>query len=268
MRKKILLATAVLCTVGLLGCGGDLQAQTLDEVLAAYYQAHGGLDKLKAVTAVKMSGKIAFPALGLNLPMVRWQQAPDRLRVETAFPDGKLVQGYDGRTAWWLNPMLGDQAGEMPEDQARPFREQAEFEDPLVVFREKGYKLELMGREDLEGKPAFRLKLTRAEGREVFFYLDAESGLLLRSTHVVRPAGDATLIEIIYDDQRKVAGLLVPFAIENRVAGKTRARLALDAVEFQPVVAPSFFAMPEKNLTPGKKKAPGKKEPPAKKGGK
>lgn len=251
----------------------DLKGQTLDDVLAMYYQAHGGLDKLKAVTAVKMSGRLAVPAQGLDLPMVRWQQAPDRLRVETVFQDSKVIQGTDGRTAWWLNPMLAPEAREMPEEQARPFREQAEFANPLVAYKEKGYKLELVGREELEGKPAYLLKLTRGDGREVLFYLDAASGLGLKSTHVMRPAGDATLVEIIYGDYRKVEGQLVPFSIENRVAGKTRARLVLETVEFNPAVSPAFFAMPGKNETPdkkeapGKRKAPGKKDAPARKGG-
>ena len=110
--KKIFFVAAVFLTAGLLG------AQTLDDVLAKYYQAHGGLDKLKAVTAIKMSGKLVIPAQGLELPMVRWQKAPDKLRVETLIQDKKIIQAFDGRRAWWINPLLAAGAQEMPQEQA------------------------------------------------------------------------------------------------------------------------------------------------------
>ena len=247
MKKSIGLVLAALLA------GGWLHGQALDDVLAMYYQAHGGLDKLKAVTAVKMSGKLIVPAQGLELPMVRWQKAPDKLRVETVIQDKKIIQGFDGRTAWWLNPLLAPGAQEMPGDQAALFKEQAEFANPLVAFKEKGYALELLGREDLDGKPAFRLKLTRADGKEIFFYLDAESGVGLKSSQAPAAGDAASMAEIIYSDYRTVDGQLVPFAIENRTGGKTQARLVLETVEFNPAMADGLFAMPAGNKTPAAK---------------
>jgi hypothetical protein len=124
MRKKIFVASAVFFISGL------MSAQTLDDVLAKYYQSRGGLEKLQAVSAVKMSGKLFAPAQGLELPTVRWQKAPDKLRVETTIQDKKVIQGFDGRAAWWFNPMLAPGVQEMPKEQAALFREQAEFADP------------------------------------------------------------------------------------------------------------------------------------------
>jgi hypothetical protein len=252
MRKKIFVVVAVFFISGLI-CAplfGDLQGQTLDDVLAKYYQARGGLDKLKAVTAVKMSGKLVVPAQGQELPMVRWQKAPDKLRVETVLQDKKVIQGFDGRTAWWLNPLLAPGVQEMPKDQAELFREQAEFADPLVACKEKGCKLELLGREDLDGKPAFKLKLTKAGGKEIYLYLDAESGVGLKSSQAVTAGDAAPVAEIIYTDFRTVDGQLVPFAIENRSGGKTQARLVLETVEFNPAMGDALFAMPEKKDIP------------------
>jgi len=238
--KKMFFVAAVILTAGLLA------GQTLDEVLARYYQAHGGLDKLKAVTAIKMSGKLMVPAQGLELPVVRWQKAPDKLRVVTMVQEQRVVQAYDGRTAWWLNPLLAAAAAEMPQEQGRLFREQAEFANPLVVFREKGYALELLGQEDLEGKTVFKLKMIKSEGKEIFFYLDAESGLGLKSSLSVQAGDASSLVEIIYGDYRLVEGRQVPFVIENRTGGKTQARLVLDTVEINPDMDDAIFVMPKK----------------------
>ncbi len=271
MRKKIFVAAAVFFISGLMrdplvgdpvqaGRNGlvqagrnGLQGQTLDDVLAKYYQARGGLDKLKAVSAVKMSGKLFVPAQGLELPTVRWQKAPDKLRVETTIQDRKVIQGFDGRAAWWLNPMLAPGAREMPAGQAALFREQAEFADPLAAYKEKGYKLELLGREELDGKPAFKLLLTRSAGKEIFFYLDAESGVVLKSSRAMAAGDAASVAEIVYTDYRPVDGQLMPFAIENRVGGKTQARLVLETVVFNPAVSDGLFAMPAEKAAPAAK---------------
>ncbi len=263
MRKTFLSVLGVLCLGGLLSAPlvgdlqgplvGDLQGQTLDDVLAMFYKVHGGLEKLKAVTAIKMSGKLIVPAQGLELPTVRWQKAPDQLRVETVIQDQKVIQGFDGRTAWWLNPQVAADVQEMPRDQAALVREQAEFADPLVAYKDKGYKLELLGREDLDGKPAFKLKLTKTDGKEIYFYLDAESGVGLKSSQAMTAGDAASMVEIIYTDYRTVEGQLVPFAIENRSGGKTQARLVLETVEFNPAMDDALFAMPEKKDDPKSK---------------
>jgi outer membrane lipoprotein-sorting protein len=224
---------------------GDLKDQTLDEVLAKNYQAHGGLERLKSLTARKMSGKIAVIGEELEMPVVLWQKAPDKLRMEAIFQDQKIVQAFDGQKAWWIMPFLSGKALEMPPEQGNFFRNQAVFENPLVVFREKGYKLELLGKEDLEGAAAFKLKLVRADGGEIFFYLDAASGLELKSAMSLKSGEADSLAEIIYGDFRDVGGYLLPFSVENKLDGKTGIKMTLDTIEVNPAMEDSLFTMPE-----------------------
>ncbi len=240
MNKTIVLLLAVLFL------GGLSTAQTLDEILAKNYKAHGGLDKLKAITARKMSGKIVVSAQGLEMPVVLWQKAPDKLRMETTFQDQKSIQAFDGQKAWWITPFLAGEAQEMPPGQGDFFRNQAAFENPLVVFKEKGYKLKLLGKEDMAGVAVFKLKLTKTDGSEIYFYLDAASGIELKSSMSLKSGETETLAEIIYGDYRSVAGCLLPFAIEDRLEGKTEMKMILDVIEVNPAMDDSLFAMPEK----------------------
>jgi outer membrane lipoprotein-sorting protein len=252
--KKILLSI-----IAVLVLAAPLCAQTLDEVLAKNYHGRGGLDRLKALAGWKLSGKIVVAAQGLDLPVTIWQKAPDKMRVETLFQGKKIVQASDGRNAWWIMPFLSEDAQAMPAGQAGQFVEQAAFENPLVVFREKGYQLELVGGEELDGKPAFKLKLVKADGREIYYYLDAESGIELKSSLQVKTGENETLVEIIYGDNRPVNGVMIPFAVENRLNGQPQMRMIFDEIEINPAMADSLFAMPEKKEVPAKKKAPGKK---------
>jgi len=236
--------------LALLFLGGMLRAQTLDEVLAKYYQARGGLEKLRAVKARKMSGKILLTAQGLEMRMVIWQKHPDKMRVETLFQDKKIIQAFDGRKTWWIMPFLSEDAQEMPPEQGRQFRDQAEFEDPLLVYKAKGYPLELLGEEELRGTPVFKLKLTKANGKVIYFYLDAGSGIELESSWSMKAGESETRIEILYGNYRPVDGILMPLAIVNKVDGKIQVQMALEAIEMNPALEDALFAMPEKKESP------------------
>jgi hypothetical protein len=250
MKKNGILFLAMMFLCGLLG------AQTLDEVMAMNYKARGGLDKLKAVSAVKMTGTVTVPAQGLEMALTMWQKNPAKIRIESTFQDKVIVKAYDGLKAWWVMPFVEPDAMELSPAQSAQLAEQADFENPLLVYKDKGYRLELLGREDLDGTPAIKLKLTKAAGREIYFYLDAASGLELKSTTVQKSGAIETRNEIIYADYKPVSGLLMPFAIENRTDGKTQVRLILTTIEINPAVDDAIFVMPAKKagaVVPGRK---------------
>jgi len=252
--KKILLSI-----IALLALAAPLCAQTLDEVLARNYQARGGLDKLKALAGWKLSGKMAVAAQGLELPVVIWQKAPDKLRVETTFQEKKIVQAFDGRQPWWIMPFLSGDAQPLPPEQDKQFREQAVFENPLVTFGEKGYKLELLGKEEMDGKPVFKLKLVKVDGREIFYYLDAASGLELKSSLLLKTGESESLLEILYGDPRPVNGLMLFFAVDNRLNGQPQMQMTFDEIEINPAMGDALFAMPDRKDAAGEKEAPRKK---------
>ena len=240
MKNPIVWLLAILFLAGMSG------AQTLDEILAKHYQARGGLDKLKAMTAMKMSGKIVIPAQGMEMPVTMWQKNPDKMRIESTFQEKVIVQAYDGQKAWWIMPFMTPDAQEMSQEQSREFKEQADFENPLVVYKEKGYKLELLGKEDLQGTPIIKLKLTKDGGREIFYYLDAASGIELKSTMLLKSGASETMNEIIFTDYKPVNSLLMPFHIENKTDGKTQAQLTMTTIEINPAIDDAIFVMPLK----------------------
>ena len=243
--KKIFAAVLALLTLGAM-----IGAQSLDEVLAKNYQAHGGLDRLKSLAGWKMTGKIVIPAQGLEMPMVLWQKAPNKMRVESTFQGKTIVQAFDGRKAWWIMPFLSEEAQEMPQEQDLLFRDQADFDNPLVVYKEKGHQLELLGKEDMDGTPVFKLKLTKADGKVIYFFLDAESGIDLKTSMAMKMGESEVLVEVLYGDYKTIDGHMMPFAIENKQSGQSQMQMTIAAVEINPVLDDALFAMPEKKEAP------------------
>ncbi len=252
----------------LLALGAALLGQatdpTLDDVLAGYYKARGGLEKLQGLKGWKLTGTIVLTAQELAMPLAMWQKVPDKLRVETTIEGRTTVQAYDGRTAWWIVPLVSAQAREMPPDQGLPFRRQAGFEDPLVVWKEKGYRLELLGREPAEGAPARKLRLTTADGSVILFFID-DAGLVRKSAIPLAPGENPPLLEVIYGDYRPVDGLMMPFSIENRDNGRTLMTIAAESIEIAPDLPDSLFAMPG-SAAKGEDRKGGEQKPAAKPG--
>ncbi len=227
--------------------GLHLAAQTLDEILAKNYQAHGGLDKLKAFKSMKATGKIVMPAQGLEMSMTIWGKTPNKMRMEAIFQSQTIVEAFDGDKAWQIMPFMGiNEPQELTGDQAQTFKEQADFESPLVVYKERGYKLELLGKEDMQGTPVFKLRLTKKDGKETFLYLDAESGIELKTATTLQVSGADVQVETINGDYKPVNGLMMPFYMETKINGQTQMQMTFDNYELNPAIEESFFKLPAK----------------------
>lgn len=83
-------------------------APSLDAIVAKNLQAKGGEAKLKAVQSMKMLGKVTIQ--GMDLSMLITTKRPNMMRQEMQFQDKKIVQGFDGTTAWMINPLMGSEA--------------------------------------------------------------------------------------------------------------------------------------------------------------
>src|SRR5690606_859445 len=128
------------------------RAQQLDEVLARHYDAMGGLEQMKALQAVKMTGKAAMPAQGVELDIVVYQARPNLFRLDQEFDGTLLVQAYDGTTAWVVNPFLGQEGPvKVPDEQTPAMAAMSDFDGPLYDYDAKGHTLELVGREEVDG---------------------------------------------------------------------------------------------------------------------
>ena len=79
-------------------------------------------------------------------------------------------------------PMMGKKEPEvMGEDETKAAEEQADMDGPLMDYKEKGNKVELIGKEQVEGADAYKIKCTLKNGEERYIYLDAETYLDIKT---------------------------------------------------------------------------------------
>ena len=219
-------------------------AQTVDELINKNIQAHGGVDKLKAIHSVKMTGKMSM-AGGMEAPFTFQKKRPDKVKIEFVVQGMTGVQAYDGSTAWTLMPFTGNKdAQKMPEEERKDIIEQADFDGPLVDYKEKGNMVEYVGKEDVEGSDAHKLKLTLKNGNVRYLFLDPKSGLEIKATAMIKREGVEASVDSFFGDYKEVNGIIFPFVIEQKIQGHPGPTFSVEKVDLDVDLADSLFVMP------------------------
>lgn len=218
-------------------------APSLDAIVAKNLQAKGGEAKLKAVQSMKMLGKVTIQ--GMDLSMLITTKRPNMMRQEMQFQERKIVQGFDGTTAWMINPLMGSEAPqEMTGPQADLAKDQADFDGPLLDWKGKGHTLEYVGTEDVGGAKAHKLKLTKKNGQTQYLYLDSESGIDLKTTVQVPQGGTTMTVETEMSDYRPVEGIMMPHALKTSINGMATGSIVVEKIELNVPIDEAQFKMP------------------------
>jgi outer membrane lipoprotein-sorting protein len=220
-------------------------AQTVDEIVAKHLAARGGREALAAVKTLRMTGR-ANGGPGREAIVRREIARPGRIRTEFVFQGTTGIYAFDGKQGWRVSPLDGSLDAELlPDDDAATSAEQADIEGPLVDWKAKGHKVELVGKASLPGGPAHELKVTLKSGPVRRVFVDAATGLVVRTESTRRVRGHDVALELELGDYRKAGGVAFPYSIEVSAQGRpNRLRIVVDSIEVNPKLDDSRFRMP------------------------
>lgn len=239
---SLLLVVPALLALQMVAAAADL---TVDEVIAKNVEARGGMDKMKAVTTVKMTAKIMNQ--GMEVPGWMELKRPNMIRMEFTIQGQNIVQAFDGENGWMIMPLMGvKDPQKMSDDDVKEMKEQADFDGPLVDYKDKGNTVELMGKEDVEGTSAYKIKVTLKTGDVRYIYIDADSFLELKTSTMIKREGNEMQIDSYSGDYKEVNGLMLPFSIETKMKDQTISQITVDKVEMGVAIDDSVFKMPPK----------------------
>ncbi len=220
-------------------------ADVLDDVVSRALLALGGAERLRASQTRLTVGKISFDGGGAN-PFTVEQKRPNRLHMEIYFPTGVLVRAYDGVQGWQASPFAERKDAEtMSVEDTRNIAEQAEFDDPLLDWRARGSRLDLLGKEPLEGRGAYRIRVTARSGLVQDLLIDAETHLRVGWEGARSVDGALMVLRSTFADYRTVAGIQFPFRISSRAKGnENRQEIVITRVELDTPIDDARFALP------------------------
>jgi outer membrane lipoprotein-sorting protein len=222
-----------------------LSAQTVTEVLAKVFVARGGLTRIRALKSERVAGTISFGAEASG-PFVVELKRPLKMHMTLSVQSQSMIRVFDGTQGWANNPFAGKMNPDpMSEEDLRNISEEADFDGPLVDYRKKGNQVELVGKDKVEDKDVWRVKLTTKNGDTRYYLFDATSYLLLKWEGKRRAEGKEFPVESYFRDYREVEGLKFSFQIDSgSSATDLTQKLVIDKIELNPQISDSEFAKP------------------------
>jgi hypothetical protein len=219
-------------------------AQTVDEVVAKYVQAHGGLDKLRSVLSVRLAAK--FSQGSFRAEFRQENKRPGKVREEFVIQGLAQIQAFDGKIGWQISPFGGRKDPELlSQDDMKSLVVDADLDGPLVGYKEKGHKAELVGHDSVEGTDCFKIKLSMKNGDVRYYYFDADSFLELKLEIQTTIRGALQESELYYGDYEQVNGIYYAFAVEQAQKGSaSRSQISVEKIEQNVDLPDAHFVMP------------------------
>src|SRR6266550_177610 len=217
---------------------------TADEVIAHYIKTVGGMDKIQAVKTLRRVGKYTGGG-GFEATFVQENKRPDFVREEFSLQGMTGINAWNGKTGWKIDPFGGKKDPEaLSEDEMRGIVEDADFDEPLVNYREKGNRVELVGMDQIEGTDVYKLRLTLKSGDVRTYYMDTDTFVPIRMDEKRTIRGTEQETETNLGNYKEVAGWFMPFAIESGAKGQDKGKITFDHIDANGPIDDSRFAKP------------------------
>ncbi len=248
MRHALILLIAVCCF------GVFSYSQTADELIAKNIQARGGIEKMKAIKNIRMTGKFEGGG-GFTASIGQENQRPNLVRETFLLQGMTAVQAYDGASGWQIQPFGGKKDPQlMGEDDLRDLLLDADFDGPLVDYKEKGSTVEYLGHDVVDGDDALRLKVTLKNGDIIYDYLDPDTFIEIRKEIQQFIRGSVRDRVVGLGSYKPVAGVMYPFSMSQGPKNNPDSQtVTVQKMEVNVTIDPADFMLPASLRTEEKK---------------
>jgi outer membrane lipoprotein-sorting protein len=245
MKKIIYYFTAFALTL-------SVSAQDVDEIINTYFENTGGYAQWGQLKGLKVNAKMNQQ--GMEFPMQIVQLSDGRQYTQFEVQGQVLKQGvFDGETVWSINfqSMKAEEAD--AETIANAKLDANDFPDELYDYKTKGYTVELIGTETMDGAETYKVKLEKekkmVDGEEVdditYYYFETESMVPIAQESEIKqgPMKGSTVV-VTMSDYQEVDGFYFPFSMTQGVKGGPSQPLMIESIEVNPEVDDSEFSFP------------------------
>jgi hypothetical protein len=240
IMSRVLLGIASVAVFAL-----PVQAQTVDEIVAHYLKTIGGMEKIQAVNTLRRTGKFNGGG-GFEAVIMQENKRGNSVREEFSLQGMTGINAYDGKTGWKIEPWGGKKDPEaLGEEEMKSIVEDADFDGPLVNYKQKGNKIELLGMDQFEGTDTFKLKVTKANGDVYVYYLDTDYYVPIKIDTKRMVRGAEREYETVLGDYKEVNGWFLPFSYESSSKGSPdKVKIVYQKIEANVAIDDSRFHMP------------------------
>jgi hypothetical protein len=210
------------------------------DIINKHIKAVGGRDAILAHKSMHGTGTVSVPSSGMNGTIEVFNAAPNLQVIKISMGGlGEITEGFDGSHGWSVNPMTGPTLKVGKElDQVKLDADfYSDLRDPKTYPEVKTVE-----KVTFDGRPCYKVALTRIDGSQDFDYYDAETGLRA-GVEGTRDTQMGTITQTSIESSYKQVGkLLQPMLLTTKAMGIEQ-KITLDTVEYD-TVQPSAFEPP------------------------
>lgn len=246
-------------------CAALVSAQdlSLEEIIKKNEDALGGAQAINKVQTLKVTAAVVLQAGAqqMETQMTIWAKRPNLSRAETVMQNMLMVIGYDGMTTWMINPATGSSGPQKVDDSSRwasgpslfPSTDIASMIGSLSGIRAEGNTVELLGKEDVAGSPAFKIKVTPKDGAAITYFIDATTFLPIKCSFSARP-GQQIQGEMRFSSYKSIDGIMFAHSRDlGPSGGSGSVHCDLTKLEINVPMDDSLFKMRKADAQPVKK---------------
>ena len=239
--------------IALIGWSFISKAQTAEEIIEKYLQNLGGLEKLNSINSLEMKAKVDYGGMTIPVDMIILRDG--RTVTKINFQGQEMIQGaFDGTTSWGTNFMTMKPEKNDAETTENVKRTAGtDFMTPMLDYKTKGYSLEMLPNETIEGVECFKLKVTKkpqmVEGKDVpnieFYYFDKENYVPIVVEAEI-PSGQmkGQISQTVFSDYQEVDGVYFAFSMTQKIKDGQGQTIVFDSIELNKKYDDSIFKFP------------------------
>ena len=233
---------AIIFTILTVSATLESSAQSVDEIIAKSLAARGGAEKVKSVNSERLTGRISVGP-GVEGPFIVEIKRGGKMREGMVLNGKTIIRATNGTTGWMK--IDDDAPSALSPGDLKNMAGGADLDGALMDYKAKGNRVEYSGKEKLDGKDTYKLKVTLKNGEVREEYIDCVSNLGLKWVGKIINQEKEVAVESLFSDYRAVDGVMFAFRIDSQTVGSSNQQtITLDKIEVNPSLDDARFEQP------------------------
>jgi hypothetical protein len=192
-----------------------LFSQTLDEIVNKHVEAIGGKDNWAKVKSLKMENTLKANGAEIKITIYQIDKKASRQNIALMGMEGySILTNTEG---WTFMPFQGQTKPEaMTADDVKKAQDGLNLQDEFITYKELSKKLELIGKDDVDGTECFKLKMIDKDATETTYYIDPSNYYVIKETQKMTVNGKEMENSTTYGNYKKLPeGVVYPYSIAS-----------------------------------------------------
>jgi hypothetical protein len=181
------------------------QAQTVDDIISKHVGAMGGREKIMSLSSAMMTGTFtARGATAINIVTTKKNMLGSRIDIEANGTNNYQI--ITPKNGWIFTPVQGDKEPRpLVEEQFKVGQVQLDLHGPFINHKEKGIKIEMAGKDTVNGSVCNKLKVTSPNTNVTVYYIDSKSNYIVKTSTKMFQYGALEDVVTTYSDYKQNA---------------------------------------------------------------